>query len=391
MMKKKKIGLIISIIVLILLILLLGTFYVANKIISNKYETIMQNIIKQNKEGYKDYDQNIEYLDKWTYEDILNNLVIKDNLAKNTEIIIYYNDHKLLENEDILFDNIGNITLKVIFQNNFKYRTFKEMSKDLKTSKNYNIEVSDTIIPIISGVKDKETIINNSIDIKEGITAYDEREGNIEVTIEGEVDFTKVGSYQVKAVAIDHNGNKVEVDFTVTVKEKPKTTTSTPKPSTPSNSNSSSSSSSNTCTTSKSILTKRGYKSTDQDACKKDKEASAIAKQIASEVLAKGYTKDIDKVGEAASIVSSYYYKGVHVESGLDYRTPYGVFVKGESSCAGATRALGQVLEELGYSWTHANENAWTHQWVILEMDGQIGFADGQVGMVGYGKHPVSE
>lgn len=392
-MKKKKIGLIISIIVLILLIFLLGTFYIANKIISNNYETIMQNIIKQNKECFKDYNQNIEYLDKWTYEDILNNLVIKDNLAQDTEIIIYYNDHKLLENEEILFDNIGNITLKVIFQNNFKYRTFKEMSKDLKTSKDYNIKVSDTIIPVISGVKDKETTVNNTIDIKEGITAYDEREGNIEVTIEGEVDFTKVGSYPVKAIAIDHNGNRVEEDFMVTVKEKPKTTTSTPKPSTPSNSNTkpSTSSGSSTCATSKSVLTKRGYKSTDQDACKKDKEASVIAKQIASEVLAKGYTKDIDKVGEAASIVSSYYYKGVHVESGLDYRTPYGVFVKGESSCAGATRALGQVLDELGYSWTHANENAWTHQWVILEMDGQIGYADGQVGMVGYGKHPASE
>ena len=40
---------------------------------------------------------------------------------------------------------------------------------------------------------------------------------------------------------------------------------------------------------------------------------------------------------------------------------------------------------------THANENGYTHQWVILEMDGQKGFADGQVGMVGYGCHPVDD
>ena len=40
---------------------------------------------------------------------------------------------------------------------------------------------------------------------------------------------------------------------------------------------------------------------------------------------------------------------------------------------------------------THANENGYTHQWVILEMDGQIGFADGQVAMVGYGCHPVDD
>ena len=48
------------------------------------------------------------------------------------------------------------------------------------------------------------------------------------------------------------------------------------------------------------------------------------------------------------------------------------------------------VLEEMGYQWTHANENAWTHQWVILYMDGQIGYADGQVGWAGYGTHPAA-
>ena len=41
----------------------------------------------------------------------------------------------------------------------------------------------------------------------------------------------------------------------------------------------------------------------------------------------------------------------------------------------------------MGYNWRHVNENQWAHQWCVLEMDGQIGFADGQVGMAGYGEH----
>ena len=61
--------------------------------------------------------------------------------------------------------------------------------------------------------------------------------------------------------------------------------------------------------------------------------------------------------------------------------------VKGEYSCAGATRALGLVLDCMGYQWTHVNENQYGHQWCSLYMDGQLGFADGQIGLAGYGEH----
>ncbi len=121
-------------------------------------------------------------------------------------------------------------------------------------------------------------------------------------------------------------------------------------------------------------------------AYEKNEQARVIARQIANSITG---SSDIEKVSKAAQAVSQYYYRGVHKETGNDYYTAYGVFIKGESSCAGTTRALGMVLEEMGYSWSHANENQWTHQWVIVTMDGQIGFADGQVGLVGYGTHPL--
>ncbi len=74
---------------------------------------------------------------------------------------------------------------------------------------------------------------------------------------------------------------------------------------------------------------------------------------------------------------------------GENYSEAYGVFIAGEFSCAGATRALGMVLSCMGYEWEHVNENQWTHQWCRVTMDGQAGWADGQIGYAGYGRHFV--
>ncbi len=376
-------------IIIVIVIALLITFLIIlngyHKKVLGTFNKEIENIKKTNQNAYKNYDEKIEYLTQWTYEDILNNFINKDSLTHNPQIIIYYNEEELKENEDVIFAEVKNVTFKVVTITNFKYQNKKEMTKEIKTEKEYHLEVQDTLFPVIKGVKDLTITEGDNLNLKENIKATDEKEGNIEVNIEGEYDLNKKGTYKVKAVAIDHNGNRSEQEFTITVKEKEKGPSNPTTPSTPSNSKPS-----QTCKTSKATLTKRGYKSTDQNACQKDEEATKIAQKIASDILAKGYTTDLAKVEEAASIVSSYYYKGVHAESGLDYRTPYGVFVKGESSCAGATRALGLVLELMGYSWTHANENEWTHQWVILKMDGQIGFADGQVGMASYGEHPAA-
>lgn len=117
----------------------------------------------------------------------------------------------------------------------------------------------------------------------------------------------------------------------------------------------------------------------------KDAQALVVARQIAS-VIPTGYM-DLERVSIAAQIVSYYCSFCSYTMDGSDYRTPFGVFVKGEFSCAGATRALGLVLECMGYQWTHVNENQYGHQWCSLYMDGQISWADGQIGMAGYGEH----
>ena len=120
----------------------------------------------------------------------------------------------------------------------------------------------------------------------------------------------------------------------------------------------------------------------------KNQQALVIAQKIASEIT--GET-DLEKVQKAAQIVSTYCAYAGYTMEGKDYRTAYGVFIKGEYSCAGATRALGMLLNCMGYSYEHVNENQYTHQWCVLTMDGQIRYADGQVGWAGYGKHPVAD
>ena len=117
------------------------------------------------------------------------------------------------------------------------------------------------------------------------------------------------------------------------------------------------------------------------------KAADAVAKQIADSIVGNPeYSTDLQKVTAAASAVAAYCNQDTY---GMDttkyYRSPYGVFVAGVYTCAGSTRALGRVLDYMGYSWQHSHENENRHQWCVLTMDGQTGFADGMAGIAGYG------
>ena len=124
---------------------------------------------------------------------------------------------------------------------------------------------------------------------------------------------------------------------------------------------------------------------TREQATKADKIAEAIAKSLLSK---KELATDFERVNAAARIVEGYCKRGMYGDDeNRYYRSPYGVFISGNYTCAGATRALGRILDFMGYEWEHANENQWTHQWCILKMDGKTAFADGQGGFAGYGEY----
>jgi len=124
-------------------------------------------------------------------------------------------------------------------------------------------------------------------------------------------------------------------------------------------------------------------------------QADAVARSIATRVLSDtSLITDLAKIKKASSII----YKEYIIESSRKndenkyYRSPYGVFIAGISTSAGGTRALGRVLDFMGYDWEHANPNTKTHQWCIVNMDNQAGYADAMGYGCGFGIHPyISE
>lgn len=117
-------------------------------------------------------------------------------------------------------------------------------------------------------------------------------------------------------------------------------------------------------------------------------QADAVAKQIADTVMSNPkYYSDRARVNAAARIVAYYCDNAMYNrDSGsVYYRSPAGVFVEGIYTCAGSTRALGRVLDYMGFSWEHAHEGEYEHQWCNVVMDGYFGYADGMGGFADYG------
>ena len=125
-------------------------------------------------------------------------------------------------------------------------------------------------------------------------------------------------------------------------------------------------------------------------------QSEAVAKRIADSVLANSsYRTDSDKIRAAMAYVISYGMKGKYGnDENKYYRSPYGVFISGNFTCAGLVRALGRVLDYMGYEWQHINENQWKHQWIEMDIDGKHGYVDPSVwpnGNMGLGKYETGE
>lgn len=133
-----------------------------------------------------------------------------------------------------------------------------------------------------------------------------------------------------------------------------------------------------------------------------EQKAHEEAQEIARLVMSYEYAEtDLERIGLAAGMVHQYvinsrggankyvFENGMPVSNPVSgYNQPFGTLVTRRSSCAGDVRALGLVLEYMGYEWYHVNEDQWDHQWlVVYNVDGQTAFADpSQLGAVGYGQ-----
>ncbi|MBQ3409590.1 MAG: DUF5011 domain-containing protein [Clostridia bacterium] len=241
-MKKSKIilGIIISIIVI--LVGLGITYGVLVKKDNDAIEQIKQSL----KDKLAISESTYEYGTEITLEDL--------NL--DNDIKAYINNQEL--NDTYKFMEVGEHTLKVEASQSYQ-KTFNK-EKTITAEKEVKIIVEDTKKPIIEGVADKEITEGDTIDLKQGIIAKDEVDGELEIVIEGEVDTSKAGEYEIKVKATDRNNNTTEATYKVTIIAKhvvvdttTKAATSTQETNT-SNSNGKSTSSSNnsTSTTNKS-------------------------------------------------------------------------------------------------------------------------------------------
>lgn len=147
------------------------------------------------------------------------------------------------------------------------------------------------------------------------------------------------------------------------------------------------------------ISVERSYE--DYTIAELEQKAHEEAKEIATLVMDyEGATTDLERISLAAGIVHQYVKQCgpaniYFIENGMPtsrpivgYNRPFGTLVTFYSSCAGDTRALGLVLEYMGFEWYHVNANENTHQWcVVYDVDGQTAFADASnLGAVGYGE-----
>ena len=144
---------------------------------------------------------------------------------------------------------------------------------------------------------------------------------------------------------------------------------------------------------------------------KQEIQARSIAYQVAEHVFQHvrqfGSGSQIEMVAYATGIVRAYCDRGTFTTTGTYYRTAYGVFLQGDYSSAGATRALGLVVDYLDelcqkwnqanptasdnygpLKWVHKNVNTWEDQYMQLVCDYHEAYADPIAALTGYGKHP---
>ena len=83
----------------------------------------------------------------------------------------------------------------------------------------FTLAVVDRESPVISCTNYLEITVGNNIDLLAGVSAVDNSGEEITVTVEGDYDIHKAGTYELKLVAYDSSRNRAEEKLTLKVKE----------------------------------------------------------------------------------------------------------------------------------------------------------------------------
>lgn len=367
--KKRNIKKLIIIFVVILVIILAIFCYLIERE-KTIYENNIEKIKNQNQTAFIDYKNDIEFLTTWSYDELKNNLVNEKKLSKNTNIEIYINKNKINKDSNIKFEKVGNMNIDIYLKKNYKYKIIKEHNRKINNHKKITLTIKDTIAPVLNGVSNKTIIVGNNLNLLEGITATDEREGNIEVKVDGQVDTSKVGTYIVKIYAVDKNGNKTEQDMQVDVKAKPTVSYKNNYSNSSSSNSGNSASQSDTSTVSGRLAIARNE-----------------ARRVANQIFRSGMS-DLQK----AQAIADYLYTNVDRQlnqSNEAYKTNFGneayaALVLKIAACSGFCKAAMILCEYGGLQCKHINANQWTHQWLEVYIDNRWVQMDTQLGSVFY-------
>lgn len=411
-----KVLLIIFVVLLVILIILIiiGGIYFNNE---------KEKIISQNLNSLNTDQVILEYGEKLSYETILERIVKIDELYEGTNLDISINGETINPEEEYELKSVGDLKININTNNEL-------LNIDISDEQEIIWKVEDTQKPILSGVKNRTIEEGEKIELKDGITAKDNVDGELEVTIEGEFNNKKAGKYTLKAKAIDRNNNEVEKTFTVTVEEKEEepeneiSTANNEKNNNSNNSNSNNNSVSNSNSNKNQSNNSNGNSNSSNNSNKNNSDstsgsnnnnnsgsngsgnstdptstqsgrlalAKAEAKKVVSSIITSGMTKL-----EKAEAICYYITSTVSVQSNQSseaYKTNYGneayaALILKKAACSGRCKAVTLLCDAAGLESQHINANQWTHQWNKIKIDdGSWIVIDAQIGYVGT-RHPL--
>ena len=133
------------------------------------------------------------------------NIELSDNLSFEINSELYLMSLiKKISNGELITENYKVDTSKLGSQEVIiKYFNEKQEEAEHK----FNIDIVDTTKPVIEFNKELSTTSGNKIDLLKDVKITDNSNEEIKATVEGEYDFNKVGSYNLKYVAVDSSNN----------------------------------------------------------------------------------------------------------------------------------------------------------------------------------------
>ena len=136
---------------------------------------------------------------------------INDDVYNIDYIKVIANGKIITKKEQLDTSKVGEQDIKIKVKDYFNNE--KEYS--------YKLNVYDKESPTITFTKEHTTDYGKEIDLLKDVKVVDNSNEKIDISIEGEYDIKKSGTYKLYYVAKDSTGNETKEEFTLKVKEKP--------------------------------------------------------------------------------------------------------------------------------------------------------------------------